>query len=155
MLAPSSGEKSASRTIEQASRRGVDATIHHERAVLPHRRQQCVIETSRRGTSDGGEATFAWSLFEWYERRCLLQEKVVNFCFQTGTLAIIGCLMTYMKGHLTLGDPEDQLVAHTAFVAFALNRSTNLSSLAISACCDSYAACACSIRKARACRQAV
>ena len=94
--------------VEEAERRLDDAL-----------RQQCVIETSRRGTSDGGEATFAWSLFEWYERRCLLQEKVVNFCFQTGTLAIIGCLMTYMKGHLTLGDPEDQLVAHTAFVAFA------------------------------------
>ena len=57
--------------------------------------------------------------FEWYERRCLLQEKVVNFCFQTGTLAIIGCLMTYMKGHLTLGDPEEMLVAKTAFTCFA------------------------------------
>ena len=94
--------------VEEAERRLDDAL-----------RQQCVIETSRRGTSDGGEATFAWSLFEWYERRCLLQEKVVNFCFQTGTLAIIGCLMTYMKGHLTLGDPEDMLVAKTAFTCFA------------------------------------
>ena len=55
--------------------------------------------------------------FEWYERRCLLQEKVVNFCFQTGTLAIIGCLMTYMKGHLTHGDPEEMLVAKTAFTS--------------------------------------
>ena len=94
--------------VEEAERRLDDAL-----------RQQCVIETSRRGTSDGGEATFAWSLFEWYERRCLLQEKVVNFCFQTGTLAIIGCLMTYMKGHLTLGDPEEMLVAKTAFTCFA------------------------------------
>lgn len=90
-----------------------------ERKLDDALRQQCVIETSRRGTTDGGEATFAWSLFEWYERRCLLQEKVVNFCFQTGTLAIIGCLMTYMKAHLTLGDPEEMLVADTAFVAFA------------------------------------
>ena len=62
---------------------------------------------------------FHTGLFEWYERRCLLQEKVVNFCFQTGTLAIIGCLMTYMKGHLTLGDPEEMLVAKTAFTCFA------------------------------------
>ena len=27
--------------------------------------------------------------------------------------------MTYMKGHLTLGDPEDMLVAKTAFTCFA------------------------------------
>ena len=39
--------------VEEAERRLDDAL-----------RQQCVIETSRRGTSDGGEATFAWSLFE-------------------------------------------------------------------------------------------
>ena len=35
-----------------------------ERRLDDALRQQCVIETSRRGTSDGGEATFAWSLFE-------------------------------------------------------------------------------------------
>ena len=45
--------------VEEAERRLDDAL-----------RQQCVIETSRRGTSDGGEATFAWSLFEsvWKSR---------------------------------------------------------------------------------------
>ena len=107
--------------VEEAERRLDDAL-----------RQQCVIETSRRGTSDGGEATFAWSLFEWYERRCLLQEKVVNFCFQTGTLAIIGCLMTYMKGHLTLGDPEEMLVAKTAFTCFASATHTTESILKLS-----------------------
>ena len=77
-----------------------------------------VLETSRAGTSDGGEARYAWSFVEWYKRRCVALERIIGLCFQLGMLSSLACVTTYMLAHLTRGDEEIELVSNPAFCAF-------------------------------------